>query len=165
MRFINLLILLISIHFLTMLEAKSENNKFKFVERNYGVFQSNDIVKDGRVSEADIQHSVIDTALLIKKTNIIPAKKGVEFGVEYVLQSKVKEPVRLLIEWRFPKEITDPSNGATVKDIKYFIDIETNFVNSSNYTLEQEFEIVKGDWELTIYYENKVLYNRKFILE
>lgn len=164
MKIINLLILFISIHFLTMLEAVSEN-KFKFIERNYGIFHSNAIVKDGRISEATIQHAVIDTALLIKKTNIISAKKGVEFGVEYVLQSKVKEPVRLLIEWRYPKEIPDPINGAKIRDIKYFIDIETNFVNSSNYTLEQDFEIVKGEWELIIYYENKVIYDRKFVLE
>jgi hypothetical protein len=85
--------------------------------------------------------------------------------VAYVLKSNVNDTITLDIEWVYPKEIKDPSNGAKVKNIRYQIELATNFNNNSNYTLESEFEVVTGNWELIIYYRDRILHKRKFILE
>ncbi|MBI1767729.1 MAG: DUF3859 domain-containing protein [Bacteroidetes bacterium] len=165
MKVLTTIILLTIFYTVTPCSGQTQNQKFEFLESRYGIFKSGDREKDGKVSETTIEHSVLDKIELVKKTDRVPAKLGVEFGVEYTLKSKVNETVRLQIEWRYPKEILDPSNGEKIKNIKYDIDLPTNFVNNSNYTLEQDFEVVKGDWELLIYHDNKPIYKRRFVLE
>jgi len=143
----------------------SDNIKFQFVEKSYGSYNSNSSIKDGKILGTDIDHSVIDTAFIIENTEKIKDKLGTEFGVEYLLSSKSNEILPLDIEWIFPKEMIDPANNKKIKFIKYRIYLPTNFVNNGNYSLEKEFEIIKGEWVLNIYYEDKVIYNRKFILD
>lgn len=152
-------------YFLSPVGAYSQDQKFEFIETKFGIFKTDEKTKNGRVSETTIQHNVLEKTQLVETVDRIPAKHGVEFGVEYVLRSKMNEKIRLLIEWRYPKPIVDPTNGAKIENIMYNIDLPTNMVNISDYTLEQDFEIVKGEWELLIYYNYKTIYSRKFVLE
>ena len=122
-------------------------------------------MKDAIVGSASIEHSVLDSVLLIKRTEKITARLGIEFGVEYILKSSLNDTISLDIEWIYPKEIIDPVDKKKVKSIRYGIDLPANFINNGNYKLENAFEVVKGNWQLNIYYKSKLIYRRKFILE
>ena len=106
----------IVIAFFLLTNGYAQNN-FQFVELGYGVYQSKVASNDGKVSEAAIEHFVLDDITLVKKTDRVKAKLGAEFGIAYVLKSNIKDTVMLDIEWVYPKEIKDPSNGAKVKNV------------------------------------------------
>ena len=156
-------------HILTLLFVsnsfgQTQTQKFIFLEKDYGIYKSKVLRKDTIFETTSIEHSGLGDILQIKKTDIITAKLGTEFGVEYLLESQLNDTISLDIEWIYPNAIIDPIDNKKIKSIKYGIALPTNFKNNSNYILEKEFEVVKGNWQLKIYYNDKVIYNRKFIL-
>lgn len=161
----NSCIILFSILFIKSSFGQIPNQVFQFTELSYGIYQSKSVAKDGRISEATTEHSVIDDIILVKKTDRVKAKLGVEFGAAYVLKSSRSDTITLEIEWVYPKEIKDPTNEAKVKNIRYAIELPTNFENNSNYTLESDYEVVTGEWQLNIYFKNKAIYRKTFTLE
>ena len=142
-----------------------EQIEVQFTEKSYGIYKSTTLEKDATIGTTMIGHSVIGNITLIEKAERIKAEKGIEFGVEYFLKSNQTATIKLEIEWKFPKEVTDPSKNIKSRKIKYAIALPTNFVNNSNYTLENDFEVIKGNWQLIIRHKEKVVYARQFVLE
>jgi hypothetical protein len=165
MRLKNVLCVILVLSLVTNCIGQAKPKNFEFVEISYGIYKSNNSTKDGAVSTPSIEHSVLEGISLVKKTEKITAALGTEFGVAYTLKSNLQDTILLEIEWIYPKEIIDPENNSKVKSIRYGIELPTNFVNNSNYTLEKHFEVVKGDWQLNIYLNRNLLYKRKFTLE
>ena len=159
------LLVILFLSFISNAIGQVRSQKFEFIEKSFGIYKSKVSAKDGPIGATSIKHSVLDGILLIKRTEKIRAKLGVEFGVEYILKSNSNETILLDIEWIYPKEIIDPADNKKIRIIRYGIGLPTNFVNNGNYTLEKPFEVVKGDWQLNIYYKDKMIYRRKFILE
>ena len=155
------------IHFFTSKKSYKQTNQIDvlFIEKNYGIYKSATLEKDAIIGTTMIEHSVLGNINLIEKTERIKAEKGIEFGVEYILKSNDTATIKLQIEWKFPKEILDPAKNIKLKRINYAIALPTNFVNNSNYTLDNDFEVIKGSWQLIIRHKKKVVYTRKFILE
>lgn len=109
-------------------------------------------------------HGVAEKQVLVKKTEKIPGKLGVEFGTEYKLVGVDKEIAVIEIEWVFPQEIIDPIKKTKFSSIRYAIDLPVNAPNASTYSLDNDFEIIKGTWQLNLYYKGKNIYSKKFEL-
>jgi hypothetical protein len=144
--------------------AQQTKPAFKFSELNYGMYAS----QTGETQKMDESpsgdHRVVIKQVLLKKTEKIPAKIGSDFGTEYKLVSNSSDTVTLQLEWIFPHTIIDPVKKASFKSIKYAIDLPLNATNGSTYSLDNDFEVVKGTWQLNIYYEDKIIYSKKFEL-
>ncbi|MDB5150331.1 MAG: hypothetical protein JWQ57_4351 [Mucilaginibacter sp.] len=148
----------------THTNAQLTVHKFKITEISYGIYTSKTILKEAMAESPTGNHNYTDTSILVKKTQKIPAKSGIEFGAEYRLSGEQNDTARIEIEWIFPSEMQDPAKGTKYKSIKYPLFIPANMVNNSSYTLENDYEIIKGNWVLNIYYDDKILYSKKFEL-
>jgi len=144
--------------------AQQKEANFKLSEISYGIYQSQTVEKEAMAESPSGDHKVVTKQVLLKKTEKIPAKIGAEFGTEYKLTGNTKEVVTLQLEWIFPHEITDPVKKVSFKSIKYPIDLPVNATNASTYSLDNDFEVVKGTWQLNIYYNDKIIYSKKFEL-
>lgn len=144
--------------------AQQKDASFKFSEISYGTYRSQTVEKESMAESPSGDHKVVTKQILLKKTEKIPAKIGTEFGTEYKLTGNSKDIVTLQLEWVFPKEITDPVKKVSFKSIKYPIDLPANATNASTYSLDNDFEVVKGPWQLNIYYNEKIIYSKKFEL-
>jgi len=85
---------------------------------------------------------------LLKKTNMIPAEKGVEFGIEYKvdalsLQSDI-EVEEIII---FPEGgITNPENKIHQEIDSEIALLTKNEKGSFTYKMEYDWEVVPGNW-------------------
>ncbi len=67
------------------------------------------------------------------------------------------------IEWIFPEKIKNEA-GKKFKSIKYTTQRPTNIETASSYSLDKDYEMVKGKWKMNIYVWGKLLYTRTFVL-
>jgi hypothetical protein len=145
-------------------DAQQATIALKLQEITFGQATSTVVTKEAMENSPSGDHRLVENQVFTKKTNRIEAKKGVEFGVEYKLVSKQTDTVGLEIEWIFPNPIIDPQKHTTYKSLRYPIGLPLNFINASTYSLDNDFEVVKGTWQLNIYYSDKIIYTRKFEL-
>jgi hypothetical protein len=85
------------------------------------------------------------------------------FGVVYIVNGRDKINIDVVIEWIFPEKITN-DKGEKFKSIKYTTKRPTNIPSASSYSLDEPYEMVKGDWKMNIYIENKRVCSRTFVL-
>jgi hypothetical protein len=100
---------------------------------------------------------------LIKTTDSIPAQIGVQFAIMYRLNSKKNKTIPVNIIWVYPKGMTDV-NGLEISETSYIIKKKTNIYEYSNYTLENECEVVKGKWVFKMIIDNEQVYEKYFYL-
>lgn len=102
---------------------------------------------------------------LVKQTNKIPAKMGQRFGVAYIIQTDPRiKAVEVECVWVYPTPITNPKGGV-FKDVRYSSVESTNKSTYSNYSLDKEYEVVKGKWLLQLYYKKVKIFEQSFIVE
>lgn len=148
----------------TKVNAQQTDLPFKFSEESYGIYSSHTAELEKLEALPNFDHKVVDKQVLVKQTDRVPAKKGLEFCVDYKLISAAKDTMHLQLEWIYPHAITDPQKKSTFKSIKYPIKLPLNETNGSTYSLDNEYEVVKGTWQFNIYYDDKIIYTRKFEL-
>jgi len=136
---------------------------FEITEISYGIYSSKIIAKEPMAGSPTGNHNATDTSILIKRTQRVPAKLGIQFGAEYKVSADGNNTVPVEVEWIFP-EMHDPAGRITNTSLKYPLVIPTNMVNNSSYTLEKKHEVLKGDWVLNIYHDGKIVYSKKFQL-
>lgn len=138
-------------------------NTFKITEISYGIYTSKIIAKKPIPGSAIWNHNVTGTSILVKRTQKVPAKSGIQFGAQYKLSVNGNHTVPVEVEWIFP-EMHNPAGSTKYTSLKYPLVIPANMVNNSNYTLEKKHEILKGNWVLNIYHDSKIVYSKKFEL-
>jgi hypothetical protein len=78
---------------------------------------------------------------------------------------KAKDTINIdvVIEWIYPEKVTN-EKGEKFKSIKYTTRRPTNIPSASSYSLDEPYEMVKGNWEMNMYIENKKVYTKTFVL-
>lgn len=146
------------------LAAHAQDHKFKFDEIATGTFTKGEVVAKEQMDGSPTgTHTVVEKQTLLKKTQSVDAKIGAAFGVEYKLAGKQNDTIPIELEWVFPSEMTD-QKGNHYNSIRYPVDLPANLVNASVYSLDNDYEVVKGTWTFNIYYQDKVIFSRKFDL-
>jgi hypothetical protein len=141
--------------------------------RRYGPLQFNELefglanVK-GRVTEKLSNsptgtHGWLDDFEIIQKTDSIRVLPKANFGVVYIVNSKDTVDIEVVIEWIYPKKITN-DKGEKFKSIKYSTRRPTNIPSASSYSLDEPYEMVKGKWKMNIYIGEKRVCSRTFVL-
>lgn len=96
-------------------------------------------------------------------TDTIKLYKGVQFGIEYILESSTTKLITLTTIWTYPS-IMKNNEGKTYEKAEYNIDKYTNQYTYSNYTIEEPYEMLPGKWNLKIRYGNKEILDKNFYL-
>lgn len=100
---------------------------------------------------------------IIKKTDSIEAVKKANFGVVYIVTAKDTVDINIDIEWIYPEKITN-DKGEKFKSIRYTTKRPTNIPSASSYSLDEPYELIKGNWQMNIFIENKRVYSKTFVL-
>lgn len=137
----------------------------KIEELNYGISQSKKLGVEKLENSPTGYRNIADLKLkIIEKTDSIKANIGTSFGVEYKIISPENKDQDILLTWEFPVGMLD-SKGKPIKKLSYRISKPTNDYTYSNYTLENQNEVVKGKWSFIISSLNgKQLYKKDFYL-
>jgi len=99
---------------------------------------------------------------ITQETDRIPANRGVTFGFQYEVDSKVAiESVSLDIRLK-PPPLIDPSSGRAVSEINYHRIARTNRSNFTGYGLDYDWELVPGRWVFQILYKGDILAEQAF---
>lgn len=160
-----LILTLIVLGFGRAYQSIAQNKEaLKVKEINYGPSFAQKLYADKMKKSPSGNHNITTEKLIINKTtDTVQAVVGAQFGIEYELISKKNEIVDIEITWLFPDGMSD-LKGKKIKKLTYTTPKETNSYTYSNYTLEGENEVVKGEWVFIISKGGKELYRRKFIL-
>lgn len=149
------------------IRKKTESNKsikIEFKELNYGVYTTKTIYTEKQNNSPSGERTLSDEIESIEQSNKVEGKLGQKFGVEYMLQSNQTTDIIVEQVWLFPTEMTN-DKGKTYQELRYKVEKPTNDETYSLYSLDKEFEIVKGEWIFQMFYNGNKLCERKFIVE
>ncbi len=139
------------------------NGPLQFIELDHGVAE----VVDGKVEKLKSSptgtHGWLADFVITKVTDSVEAVIKNNFGVVYQIKAKDTVDIDVVIEWIYPEKITN-DKGKKFKSIKYTTHRPTNIPSASSYSLDAPYELVKGNWTMNIYLENKMVYSRTFFL-
>lgn len=146
----------------TTIKSKTYGN-LEFKELDYGQA----LVKRGETlalsSSPTGTHGWLQDFQIIKKSDSVQAVKKANFGVVYIVKAKDTTDINIEIEWIYPSKITN-DKGEKFKSIRYTTKRPTNIASASSYSLDEPYEIIKGNWEMNIFIENKRVYSKTFVL-
>lgn len=135
----------------------------EFKQLDYGLAKVVDGTTEILNSSPNGTHSWLKDFEIIKVTNSVQALHKANFGIIYIVNSKDTVDIEVVIEWIYPKKITN-EKGEIFKSIKYTTKRPTNIPSASSYSLDEPYELVKGDWQMNIYIENKRVCSKTFVL-
>jgi len=140
-----------------------QEQEVKFVEINHGVAEvvlgTTEVLKNSPTGN----RGYLSGFAITKTTDSVHTELKANFGVEYMLVSKDTVDIEVVIEWIFPEKIKN-DEGKKFKSLKYSTQRPTNIPTASSYSLDKNFELVKGEWKMNIYVKEKLLYSKTFIL-
>ena len=146
----------------TTVNSKSYGT-LEFKELDFGLAK----VKGGRTEQLSTSptgtHGWLEDFEIINKSDSIQVLPKANFGVVYIVNAKDTVDIDVVIEWIYPEKITN-DKGEKFKSIKYTTKRPTNIPSASSYSLDEPYEMVKGDWKMNIYIENKRVCSRTFVL-
>jgi hypothetical protein len=146
----------------TTINSKS-HGILEFKELDYGLAKVKDGTTDKLSNSPNGNHGWLEDFEIINKTDSILTLPKANFGVVYIVNAKDTVDIDVVIEWIYPEKITN-TNGEKFKSIKYSTRRPTNIPSASSYSLDEPYEMVKGEWKMNIYIENKRVCSKTFIL-
>jgi hypothetical protein len=108
-------------------------------------------------------HGWLKDLEIVKVTDTIEVAPKANFGVVYMIKAKDTVDIAVAIEWIYPEKVTN-EKGEKFKSIKYTTKRPTNIPSASSYSLDASYEMVKGEWKMNMYIENKKVYTKTFFL-
>jgi hypothetical protein len=163
-RIIGLLIIVLILSSCGILKTTSSNKvKFKFDELNYGMPTATEEFKIQSMSPSG-EHTFSSEYKLDNQTDTVIGKLGNRFGVQYILKSKVDTKVPITQIWIFPEQMIN-EKGESFDKLEYTIEKPTNDSRWSTYKFDKDFEIIKGQWIFQVFYGDKKLYERTFLVK
>jgi hypothetical protein len=135
----------------------------EFIELDHGLAVVVDSVTEKLKNSPTGNHGWLKDFVIVNVTDSIFAKLKANFGVVYMVKAKDTVDIDVVIEWIYPEQIVN-EKGQKFKSIKYTTRRPTNIPSASSYSLDAPYELVKGNWEMNIYLENKLMYSKTFFL-
>lgn len=135
----------------------------EFIELDHGLAKVKGRTTEKLSNTPTGSHGWLADFEIIKKSDSIQVLKKANFGVVYIVKAKDTVNIDVVIEWIYPDKITN-DKGEKFKSIKYTTKRPTNIPSASSYSLDEPYEMVKGDWKMNIYIEDKRVCSRTFIL-
>lgn len=135
----------------------------EFVELDHGLAHVVDGTVDNVKNTPTGTHGWLKDFEIVKVTDTIEVVPKANFGVVYMVKAKDTTDIDVVIEWIYPEKVTN-EKGEKFKSIKYTTKRPTNIPSASSYSLDAPYEMVKGNWEMNMYIENKKVYTKTFVL-
>lgn len=135
-----------------------------YKELSSGICTTNVVGQDSAADSPNGFRNIVDNFRLVKETNKIPATMQQQFGVQFVLEAPIDTMISIEQAWIFPHEMTD-SKGQKFKEIRHPVEQPTNQVTFAIYSIDYDYEMIKGKWILEMSYDGKLLCQKVYWLK
>lgn len=146
----------------TTVKSKTYGN-LDFKELDYGQAKVKGRITEELSNSPTGTHGWLEDFEIVNKTDSIQAVKKANFGVVYIVEAKDTLDINIDIEWIYPEKIVN-DKGEKFKSIKYTTRRPTNIPSASSYSLDEPYEMIKGNWQMNIFIEKKRVYSKTFVL-
>jgi hypothetical protein len=146
----------------TIVKSKSYGS-LEFKELDHGLAKVKEGITEKDKNTPTGSHGWLEDFEIVNKSDSIQILPKANFGVVYIVNAKDTVDIEVVIEWIFPEKITN-DKGKKFKSVKYTTKRPTNTPSASSYSLDEPYEMVKGDWKMNIYIENKLVCSKVFVL-
>jgi hypothetical protein len=157
-------LLLISTIVFGALPAQGQGPAVKAEILSYGLFESKVAETQDRPETAAGKRDVVADFKLLKQTDIIVAKIGVEFGIEFRVSGvpATQKDVMVAVVTRFPPPGLTNSKGERFAEEKTNVRVVPGRREYEGYTFEEKWELAAGEWVFEVYFEGRKLAERRF---
>ncbi len=135
----------------------------EFKELDHGLARVKEGTTEKLATTPTGTHGWLEDFEIINQSDSIRILPKANFGIIYIVNAKDTADINVVIEWIYPEKITN-EKGEKFKSIKYTTVRPTNIPSASSYSLDAPYEMIKGDWKMNIYIENKRVCSRTFVL-
>ena len=98
------------------------------------------------------QSAYVEGVRWLKKTTKIPAKQGVSFGIEYIVNSDSEELLELEEVIIYPTAgLTNPKTGKNQRQETFPAEVISGEPTLTCYTFDYPWESVKGTWTFRVH--------------
>jgi hypothetical protein len=136
--------------------------------KEYGVFAPT--IQSGVATDTifkDIDY--VSNPKLLSRTTRIPCKQGTRFGVLFDLDGIPEDgnTKTVTIHWSFPEMVSPEGRKATSSVFTWPVGLTKEDWKDLyfDWGLEEGFELVAGDWTISVYYESVLILQQPFIVE
>lgn len=130
---------------------------------NQGIYRA-EIVGEGINSANGLPITVVKKFDLVEKTNRIPIERGKRFGFYIFVNNTGMESIEVEIRIIHP-EFFDPYMGALSSVNMSKMVIKDGTMRYEGYILEEDYEMVSGEWRFEVWYKGRMYTKQIFILE
>src|SRR5262245_51701366 len=119
---------------------------------DHGLFQLRTGERTAAPGTATGWATAASAATLLERTDRVPARRGVAFGVRYIVAgSDTGIGVSLTVTWRFPEPgLKNPATGNVYRQQTTEIDARVGMPGASLYILEEDWEFLPGTWVVEV---------------
>ncbi|NIG57138.1 DUF3859 domain-containing protein [Chitinophaga sp. Cy-1792] len=142
---------------------QSQKGTLDFRILNFGIAAVVEGTSDRLDGTPTRTHGWLQDLQIVKVTDSIPLKQKQNFGIVYQVDAKDTIMIAVDIEWIFPVAITN-EKGASYKSVRYTTKRPTNIPSGSTYSLDEPYEMVKGEWVENIYIGNQKVGSKTFFV-
>lgn len=131
---------------------------------NYGLVESQDEQKYVIPESGGEKGIVLEEPQISKTTTKIPMKKGAKFGYQWQMSGLPSDqPVEILYRYKHPPMVDANGNRTQGYDRAITLQPENGKIDSfDGYELSEDYELVPGNWTLSILYEGKEIASKTF---
>ena len=110
--------------------------------------------------------NIVSSVVFYETTTRIPARRGMGFGIRYlVVGAPEGTTVPIRVVWRLPAPgLRNPKSGNTYRESTSNIDVAIGTPRLRGYSLDEDWEIVTGDWTIELWSGERRLLSRTFTL-
>ena len=127
---------------------------------DYGIYYPVVRGQSGVATTASGHINLISSVAPYEQTDVVCARLGAAFGFRYSLVEPVPQTATLRVVYATPP-IVGPS-GVAVRDSSHPTVIRPGEKHISTYGFDYSYELVAGDWRITVMQAERVLLTRTF---
>lgn len=143
---------------------RNDEPPYHFQEISHGIYATESTSREASTESPSGFQRFSSGVNLIKTCNVITAIKGKEFGIQYTIESNRDTTLLVKKVWEFPDTITN-NNGEKFSRLERKMYVSTNQQLFTFYSLDEDYEVIKGKWILKFFLQDHLLYQRTFILK
>ena len=130
----------------------------------YGIYVTSPVIGADPPSEYGFKHEYVETAENIEKTQIVPGRVGLQFGVRFFVHTAFSgTPVWLRIVVRFPPQgLYDLEKGEPAYMDEWLLERISGEDQFYLWPFEEQWHVEPGIWAIEIWHDGKKLCEQKF---
>ena len=137
---------------------------------NYGILEvrvePQRIIKDKTSPSGERRKYRFKDMNFVEKTNRIPSKKGILFGISYEIKN-LGNIKKFPYQWKITHpEMKRPDGRISTVDVyKMKLPVKKGVATGGNaYLLKYDYEVLPGEWIFEYLYEGNVLISKRFVV-